>query len=86
MPCEICGDKNSKLYEDRDEGVVWELCGRCKEERCGNMNDVEPENRTQCPHTGDKHDWVWDSNADDWVCSLCGWSHEHQEEHEAEEE
>lgn len=40
---------------------------------------IEPENQTECEVSGDKHDWEWDEERDDWYCLLCGVWHNQQE-------
>lgn len=41
--------------------------------------NMEPENRTECSATGNKHTWIWDEDQDDWHCDECGVYHEQQE-------
>ena len=40
----------------------------------------EPENKTICSETGDKHDWEWDNVFEDWLCLQCNVWHDGQEE------
>ena len=43
-------------------------------------SNIEPENRTKCPDTGGKHQWVWNEDQDDWRCDACGVWESRQEE------